>query len=166
MSRLAAGPASARQREIAIRAAIGATRRQLLRQFFVESALLAAIGGALGMLITAWGIDALVKLLPEAGVLDGGIPAETSIHISAPVLLFAVGVTFATTFLFGLWPAWQASRTDAALAMRLGDRSGGSGRQPLRAVLIVAEVALAVVLLRERAFSPSFRIGRTSGLQD
>ena len=139
--------ASSRQREIAIRAAIGATRRQLLRQFFVESALLAALGGGLGMLITAWGIDALVKLLPEAGVLDGGIPAETSIHISAPVLLFAVGVTFASTFLFGLWPAWQASRTDAALAMRLGDRSGGGGRQPLRAVLIVAEVALAVVLL-------------------
>jgi putative ABC transport system permease protein len=139
--------ASARQREIAIRAAIGATRGQLLRQFFVESALLAAIGGALGMLITAWGIDALVKLLPEAGVLDGGIPAETSIHISAPILFFAVGVTFAATFLFGLWPAWQASRTDAALAMRLGDRSGGSTRQPLRAVLIVAEVALAVVLL-------------------
>ncbi|MEY2496283.1 MAG: hypothetical protein QOJ45_2775 [Verrucomicrobiota bacterium] len=139
--------ASARQREIAIRAAIGATRRQLLRQFFVESALLAVLGGALGMLITAWGIDALVKLLPEAGVLDGGIPSETSIHISAPVLFFAVGVTFAATFLFGLWPAWQASRTDAALAMRLGDRSGGSARQPLRAVLIVAEVALAVVLL-------------------
>src|SRR4051812_40927811 len=139
--------ASARQREIAIRAAIGATRRQLLRQFFVESALLAAIGGALGMLITAWGIDALVKLLPETGVLDGGIPAETSIHISAPVLFFAVGVTFAATFLSGLWPAWQASRTDGALAMRLGDRSGGSGRQPLRAVLIVGEVALAVVLL-------------------
>jgi putative ABC transport system permease protein len=85
--------------------------------------------------------------LPEAGVLDGGIPSETSIHISAPVLFFAVGVTFAATFLFGLWPAWQASRTDAALAMRLGDRSGGSARQPLRAVLIVAEVALAVVLL-------------------
>jgi putative ABC transport system permease protein len=139
--------ASARQREIAIRAGIGATRRQLLRQFFVESALLAAIGGALGMLITAWGIDALIKLLPETGVLDGGIPAETSIHISAPVLFFAVGVTFAATFLFGLWPAWQASRTDAALAMRLGDRSGGSGRQPLRAALIVGEVALAVVLL-------------------
>jgi putative ABC transport system permease protein len=139
--------AAARQREIAIRAAIGATRRQLLRQFFVESALIAAIGGGLGMLITAWGIDALIKLLPETGVLDGGIPAETSIHISAPVLLFAVGITFAATFLFGLWPAWQASRTDAALAMRLGDRSGGSARQPMRAALIVAEVALAMVLL-------------------
>jgi putative ABC transport system permease protein len=139
--------ATARQREIAIRAAIGATRRQLLRQFFVESALLAAIGGVLGMLITAWGIDALVKLLPEADLLGGGIPAETSIHISAPVLLFAVGLTFAATFLFGLWPAWQASRTDAALAMRVGDRSGGSARQPLRAALIVGEVALAVVLL-------------------
>jgi predicted permease len=139
--------AAARQREIAIRAAIGATRRQLLRQFFVESALIAVLGGGLGMLITAWSIDALVKLLPETGVLDGGIPAETSIHISAPVLLFAVGVTFAATFLFGLWPAWQASRIDTALAMRLGDRSGGSARQPLRAALIVAEVALAVVLL-------------------
>jgi putative ABC transport system permease protein len=138
--------ANTRQREIAIRAAIGATRRQLLQQFFVESALLAAIGGGLGMLIAAWGVAGLVKLLPQAGLLDGGIPAETSIHISSPVLLFAVGVTFAATFLFGLWPAWQASRTDAALALRVSDRSG-SGRQPLRAALIVAEVALAVVLL-------------------
>ena len=138
--------ASTRQREIAIRAAIGATRRQLLRQFFVESAVLAAIGGGLGMLIATWGIAGLVKLLPEAGLLDGGIPAETSIHISSPVLLFAVGVTCGATFLFGLWPAWQASRTDAGLALRVGDRAG-SGRQPLRTALILAEVALAVVLL-------------------
>ncbi|MBA3882985.1 MAG: ABC transporter permease [Chthoniobacterales bacterium] len=139
--------ASSRQREIAIRAAIGASRAQLLRQFLVESAALAAIGGAVGVLIAAWGVDALVKLLPEAGLLDGGIPAETSIHVSSPVLLFALGVTLATTFLFGLWPAWQASRTDATLALRVGDRSGGSGRQRLRAALIVTEVALAVVLL-------------------
>jgi putative ABC transport system permease protein len=139
--------ASTRQREIAIRAAIGATRRQLLRQFFVESAVLAAIGGGLGMLIAAWGVAGLVKLLPAAGLLDGGIPAEASIHISSPVLLFAVGVTFCATFLFGLWPAWQASRTDAALALRVSDRAASSGRQPLRAALIVAEVALAVVLL-------------------
>ena len=163
--------ASARQREIAIRAAIGASRRQLLRQFFVESVLLAGLGGVLGMLITAWGIDALVKLIPQADVLGGGIPSETSIHISAPVLFFAVGVTFAATLLFGLWPAWQASRTDAALAMRLGDRSGGSARQPLRAALIVGEVALAVVLLAAaglllRSFSrlvqmdPGFRTER------
>ncbi|HWM26406.1 MAG TPA: ABC transporter permease [Chthoniobacterales bacterium] len=138
--------ASTRQREIAIRAAIGATRRQLLRQFFVESALLAAIGGSLGVLIAAWGVAGLVKLLPEAGLLDGGIPAETSIHISSPVLLFAVAVTFVATFLFGLWPAWRASQTDAALALRAGDRVA-SGHQPLRAALIVTEVALAVVLL-------------------
>jgi predicted permease len=139
--------ASTRQREIAIRAAIGASRRQLLRQFLVESALLATIGGSLGVLIAAWGVDGLVKLLPEAGLLDGGVPAEASIHLSSPVLLFAVGVTFAATFLFGLWPAWQASRTDAGLALRVGDRGGSGGRQPLRAALIVAEVALAVVLL-------------------
>jgi putative ABC transport system permease protein len=86
-------------------------------------------------------------LLPEAGLLDGGIPAETTIHVSMPVLVFAVGVTFVTTLLFGLWPAWQASRTDAGLALRLGDRSGQGGRQPLRAALIVTEIALAVVLL-------------------
>jgi putative ABC transport system permease protein len=139
--------ASTRQRELAIRAAIGATRGQLLRQFFVESALLAVIGGGLGLLVAAWGVAGLVKLLPAAGLLDGGIPAETSIHISVPVLLFAVGVTFAATFLFSLWPAWQASRTDAALALRVSDRAASSGRQPLRAALIVAEIALAVVLL-------------------
>jgi putative ABC transport system permease protein len=139
--------ASTRQREIAIRAAIGASRTHLLRQFLFESGVLALIGGALGILLAAWSIDPLIKLLPAAGMLDGGIPAETSIHVSAPVLLFAVGVTFATTLLFGLWPAWQASRTDAGLALRLGDRSGHSGRQPLRAALIVTEIALAVVLL-------------------
>jgi putative ABC transport system permease protein len=139
--------ASSRQRELAIRAAIGATRARLLRQFLVESLLLAVLGGGLGMLITIWGIDGLVKLLPEAGVLDGGIPAETSIHVSATVMLFAVGVTFATTFLFGLWPAWQASRTDAGLALRTGTRSAGSANQPVRAGLIISEIALAVVLL-------------------
>src|SRR3954452_9323157 len=120
--------ASARQREIAIRAAIGASRAHLLRQFLFESAVLAAIGGALGILIAAWSIEPLIKLLPEAGLLDGGIPAESTIHVSVPVLLFAVGVTFVTTLLFGLWPAWQASRTDAGLAIRLGDRSGHGGR--------------------------------------
>jgi putative ABC transport system permease protein len=138
---------SARQREIAIRAAIGASRAHLLRQFLFESGVLAIIGGALGILIAAWGIEPLIKLLPEAGLLDGGIPAETSIHVSATVLLFAVAATFLTTLLFGLWPAWQASRTDAGLALRLGDRSGQTGRQRLRAALIVTEIALAVVLL-------------------
>ncbi len=139
--------ASSREREIAIRAAIGASRRQLLRQFLIESSVLAAVGGALGILIAAWGVDGLVKLLPEAGLLDGGIPAEASIHVSTPVLLFAVGVTFTATFLFGLWPGWHASRTDAGIALRTGDRSGSSNRHPLRATLIIAEVALAVVLL-------------------
>lgn len=139
--------ASARRRELAIRAAIGASRAHLLRQLLAESAVLAAIGGTLGVLITTWSIDALVKLLPQAGLLDGGIPAETSIHISTPVLLFAIAVTLATTFLFGLWPAWHASRADASLALRIGDRSGNTGRHPFRSALIVSEVALAVVLL-------------------
>ncbi|MFL6542612.1 MAG: ABC transporter permease, partial [Chthoniobacterales bacterium] len=139
--------ASARQREIAIRAAIGASRAQLLRQFLLESSLLAVIGGVLGVLVAVWSVDALVKLLPEAGLLDGGIPPEASIHISTPVLFFAAAVTLSTTFVFGLWPAWQASRTDASLALRVGDRSGQSGPQPLRSVLIVIEIALAVVLL-------------------
>ena len=139
--------ASTRQREIAIRAAIGASRGHLLRQFLFESGVLALLGGGLGILLAAWSIEPLIKLLPEAGLLDGGIPAETTIHVSMPVLVFAVGVTFVTTLLFGLWPAWQASRTDAGLALRLGDRSGQGGRQPLRAALIVTEIALAVVLL-------------------
>lgn len=77
--------ASSRQRELAIRAAIGASRSRLLRQFLVESAVLAALGGGFGVLIAMWGIDGLVKLLPEAGLLDGGIPAETSFRIVAGV---------------------------------------------------------------------------------
>jgi putative ABC transport system permease protein len=168
--------AGTRQREIAIRAAIGATRGQLLRQFFVENALLAAIGGGLGLLIAAWGVAGLVKLLPAAGLLDGGIPAEASIHISSPVLFFAVAVTFGATFLFGLWPAWQASQTDAALALRVSDRATSSARQPARVALIVAEVALAVVLLAGaglllRSFSqliqtdPGFRTERVLSLR-
>jgi putative ABC transport system permease protein len=139
--------ASGRQREIAIRAAIGATRARLLRQFFIESAVLALLGGAAGIIAAAWGVEGLVKLLPEAGILDGGIPPEAKIQIAWPVLLFAAGVTFAATFLFGLWPAWQASRTDAGLALRVGDRSGNTARQSLRSALLVAEIALAVVLL-------------------
>jgi predicted permease len=139
--------ASTRQREIAIRAAVGATRGQLLRQFLVESGLIAFAGGALGMLIAAWGIDALVKLVPDSGLIDGGIPAEATIHVSAPVMFFAAAATFAATFFFGLWPAWQAARTEAGLALRVSDRAAGGVRQRLRGALIIAEIALAVLLL-------------------
>jgi putative ABC transport system permease protein len=168
--------ASGRQREIAIRAAIGATRGQLLRQFFIESAVLAVLGGAFGILAAAWGVEGLVKLLPEAGILDGGIPPEAKVQIAWPVLLFAAGVTFVATFLFGLWPAWQASRTDAGLALRVGDRSGSTAHQPLRSALIVAEIAFAVVLLAGagllmRSFAqllntdPGFRTERTLSMR-
>ena len=112
----------------------------------MESAVLATIGGSLGVLIAGLGRRRAREALPEAGLLDGGIPAETSIHISSPVLLFAVAVTFGATFLFGLGRPGGHRRRMPPSPCALGDRAG-SGHQPLRAALIVAEVALAVVLL-------------------
>jgi predicted permease len=132
-----------RGREFAIRAALGAGRTRLARQMVTESAMLAVLGCGLGLLFGRWGIQVLLALSPAT------LPRAEEITLDGRVLLFAVGITVATAFLFGLAPARAFSRPDLNDALRDGGRgsSGSRGRLRLRGALIVAEVALALVLL-------------------
>ena len=134
---------TAREREIAIRSALGAGRWRVVRQLLTESVLLASIGGALGILLAAWSID----LLPMLGAQD--IPRADAIRIDLPVLLFTTGASLLTGLLFGLAPALQALKVNLNESLKEGGRDGigGSRGRRLRGVLVVAEVALAVVVL-------------------
>ena len=135
--------ASARQKEIAVRAAIGAGRGRLVRQMLAESLLISLLGGALGALLAIVGVRVLVSFLPP------GFPRTDAIHVNGFVFAFTALVAVATGLLFGLVPAVQASRTDPQQRLHEGGRgSSGSGRQSrLRAVLVVGEVGLACLLL-------------------
>ncbi|HEX4227683.1 MAG TPA: ABC transporter permease [Bryobacteraceae bacterium] len=136
--------ASAREREVAVRTAIGANSGQLLRQFLTESLLLAAFGGCLGVLI-AWGALRLLKLALPPFYL----PAEATVSIDFRVLLFTGALVIVTGVLFGIAPALQATRVAPGDALKEGSRSSttsAAGRR-LRGILIVTEVALAFVLL-------------------
>ena len=135
--------ASARRREISIRAALGATRRRLMRQLLVESALLAGAGGVLGVLLAAAGIDVLVALGGES------IPRAEAITIDGRILGIAAAISVATALVFGLVPALRASRAEFGGTLRSGSRSIGEteGRGRGRALLVASEVALALVLL-------------------
>jgi predicted permease len=133
--------ATARQREVGVRAAMGAGRGRLLRQFLTESLVLAGLGGIAGVLAAAWGVELLSALFPA----DSPVPRDFS--IDPTVLAFATLLTLLTGVLFGLAPALQASRAD--LSGMFGTRADASsvrhGRR--RDALVVAEVALAAVLL-------------------
>ncbi|HKR20944.1 MAG TPA: ABC transporter permease, partial [Pyrinomonadaceae bacterium] len=136
---------TARQREVAVRAALGASRARLFGQFLTESFVLAVLGGALGVLLTGLIVEAITAVMPPVGTM---LPSEANIRISVPVLFFTIGVTFLAGLLFGAAPAWQATRLDLNEVLKLGGRTGASGmrRQALR-VLVVAEFALALTLL-------------------
>src|SRR6266404_5217681 len=135
--------ASARGREIALRAAMGASRFRIIRQLLTESVLLAGLGGAFGLLLAQWGTEALIKTVPQ------DIPRISNIQLDASVLIFTLLVSLATGVIFGLVPAWQASHVDLNSSLKSGSRTGsaGEGKGRVRNALIMAEVALALVLL-------------------
>ncbi len=135
--------ATARQREIAMRAALGASRGRLVRQMLAESLLISVLGGALGALLAIAGVRLLLTFLPP------GFPRLDAIHVNGVVFAFTAAVALATGLIFGLVPALQASRTDLQRGLRDGGRgSSAGGRQTrLRAALVVGEVALGCLLL-------------------
>ncbi|MGE0130009.1 MAG: ABC transporter permease [Blastocatellales bacterium] len=134
--------ASARAREAAIRAALGAGRWRIVRQLLTESLLLAFAGGALGLLLALWGKDLLVAYSP------GDIPRLDEIRLDWRVLGFTLGAMLATTLLTGLAPALQSSKPQLASALKEGGQKGASGPGVrVRSALVVAEIALALVLV-------------------
>jgi putative ABC transport system permease protein len=135
--------ATVREKEFAIRTALGAGRGRIIRQLLTESLLLALIGGGIGLLLAVWGIEALIALAPE------DLPRVKEVAIDSTAILFTLGVSVVTGLVFGLAPALQSSRFSVSETLKEGGRgaSGGPRRQRIRNVLVVAEVSLALVLL-------------------
>jgi len=143
VANLVLGRATARWKEIALRSALGASRWSLIRLLLTESVMLAVLGGALGLMLAAYGIEALMKINPDA------IPLGHQVTIDGFVIVFTFAVSLATGVLFGLVPAWQATGTDLNRALREDSRTAtGAGRLKLiRSGLVVAEIGLSLVLL-------------------
>jgi predicted permease len=135
--------ATARQREIAIRAALGARKSRLIRQMLTESVLISSTGAIFGAVLAIAGVKVLVSLLPA------DFPRAADIHVNAAVFLFTLAIALVTGLLFGLAPALQGSKTDLGRPLHEGSRSATSstGSVRLRNSLVVSEVALACVLL-------------------
>ncbi len=135
--------AAGRQREAAVRAALGATHTRLARQWLTETLLLALLGGAAGLALARCGLTALLALAPAS------IPRLDEVTIDRRVLLFTFAVTVLTGLLTGLFPAWRNARTELATTMKEGGEKGAvsGSSQRLRHALVVAEIALALVLL-------------------
>ncbi|MGH9751806.1 MAG: ABC transporter permease [Blastocatellia bacterium] len=132
-----------REREFAIRAAIGAARARLARQTLTESLLLASLGCLGGVVLAAWSIDLIVALSP------GNIPRLEQVRLDRATLLFVTGLSFLTALIFGLAPALQFSKPNLSNCLKETSRTatGSSMRRRLRGVLVVSEIALALVLL-------------------
>jgi putative ABC transport system permease protein len=135
----------ARQKEIALRAALGASRGRVIRQLLTEAALLSSLGGLGGLLVARLGLDALVAALPQNQL--AALPFFETLRLDPDILLFALALALLTGLVFGLAPALQASRIDLQGALKEGGRASGGARQRLRSALVGVEIALAVVLL-------------------
>ena len=135
---------AAREREIAVRASLGAGSWRLIRQLLTENLLVAGAGGALGLALGYAMIRGLIRLAPPFS-----LPSEADVSIDLNILLFTLGISLLTSLLFGLAPAIHATRVNPASSLKEGGRSAtsGAGRARLRSALIVSEVALAFVLL-------------------
>jgi putative ABC transport system permease protein len=146
VSNLLLAQSAGRQREMAIRAAIGAGRGRLVRQLLVESLLLALLGGVAGLALAAWGIPVLRSGL--LGIVTGKIPGLENVGVDWRTLGFTFGVSLLTGVLFGALPALQISRIDLNQTLKEGGKgSAGLGRRGLSRVLVATEVALAVIVL-------------------
>jgi putative ABC transport system permease protein len=133
--------AAVRQKEMAIRNALGASGSRLMRQMLSESLLLAMIGGFFGLLLAWQGVDLLTRILPT------DFPRLNEISLDYPVLGFTLFVSLLTGLIFGFAPAWQATRVDVNEVIKDGARGSSAGRQRLRGLLVVSEIALSLVLL-------------------
>ena len=135
--------AAGRQREMAVRAALGAGRWRLLHQTAIESLLLAVAGGALGFLLAYWCVPAAVHMLPESYPL----PRRAEIAVNGTVLWFSIAASVLCGVIFGVFPALQVDRARLAEGLKQGGRTGSSGGRGLRGALVIAELAVAVVLV-------------------
>ena len=135
--------AAARQREMAIRGALGASRSRIVRLLLTESVLLAVVGGAVGLLLAFWSLDLLVSLKPA------NLPRLAEVGVNRTVFLFTLAVSVVTGLLFGVAPAWQVSKMDLNEGLKESSRGGTDSprRHQVRALLVVSEVALSLVLL-------------------
>jgi len=133
---------TARKRELAVRASLGASRAQIVRQLLVESLVLAWIGGALGVVLATVMVDVVVALMPPYM-----LPTEANIRLNIPVLLFTLAACAVSGILFGAAPAWQAARADVNSTLKEYGRSLSSSANGLRRALVVIEFALALTLL-------------------
>jgi putative ABC transport system permease protein len=135
--------AIARQKEIALRAALGASRLRIVRQLLTETVMLSTAGGALGLLLGVLGVKLLVSISP------GGLPMGATAGLDTKVLAFTLGLSMLTGLVFGLAPALKFSSPDLIEALKEGGRSSGevTGRARLRSILVVSQIAIALVLL-------------------
>ena len=133
--------ADRRQKEIAVRTALGAERSRLIRQLLTESALLSLAGGVVGLVIGSWGVQLLLAVNPAS------VPRTTEIALDPTVLIFTLAVALGTGLIFGMAPVTQLLRADVNDSLKEGGRSGATGSQGFRRFLVVVEVAVAVVLL-------------------
>ena len=132
-----------RHKEVAVRTALGATRKIIFSQFITENLLLALVGGILGIGVGLLSLRGLVYMMPE-----GTLPSEADLTLNLPILLFSLAASTLSGLLFGCAPAWYATRVDPAEALKEGGRSGtGSSRHRLRRLLVIGEFALALALL-------------------